>query len=454
MSLHAKFSPSGASKWMNCFGALALEVGQPDDSSVYADEGTAAHDVAAQCLRDSKNAEDFIGQTIDVLNNDGTVRGSYEVDTDFASAVQAYVNYVRDTAGKDGLVLTEQRLDISEVLATPDQFGTGDAIVVNFETRNLLFADLKFGRGEQVYASYREEIDGPMFPNHQLALYALGALKMLEITGIEVDSVTLAVVQPRLDWIDEYTVSVEDLRAFEAKARQAVAVQRTLTREVVLAFEPDQPLGYRWLKPTEKGCRWCKAKGECPALTAKVSEVLTHDFTAIDAGHAPAMVPAAQAIATDEQISRRAQVIDMVEGWVKAVGEETNRRVFAGATIVGIDGQPMKIVEGKQGDRKWADEAKALAALNGVLSPAELYTAPVLKGIPQIEAAMGKVPFRKRFIGKAATDTKPAEEPMFPDLISRTPGRPTVALGSDKRNPISAPPAEATDFPAIDPLCA
>jgi hypothetical protein len=43
---HAKLGPSGAHRWMSCPGSIVLEEDVPDRSSVYADEGTAAHMLA------------------------------------------------------------------------------------------------------------------------------------------------------------------------------------------------------------------------------------------------------------------------------------------------------------------------------------------------------------------------------------------------------------------------
>ncbi len=468
---HAKFSPSSAHKWMNCYGALHLEEGIVDTSSVYADEGTAAHHVASCCLQQDKHAADFVGCGVYVTDAACGWTGDFAPDTDvpadtriftvdddMAASIQVDLDFIRDVKGRDGLLMVEQKLDLSAVIGKEKQFGTGDAIVVNFNTRNMFFGDLKFGRGEQVYACYRDEPEGPLKPNEQLSLYALGALDLLEVTGIDVDTVTLSIIQPRLDWIHEHTVTVAELHELRDRARQAATVISTIELKDVLEQntrlpEYVAPFGYRYLAPAEKTCRWCTAKPLCPALAAKVAAELANDFTAVDSGHAPAMIPASQTIATDEQISRRMAVLDMVNEWASAVRAEGERRVFAGRKIMGVDGVPMKIVEGKLGDRKWADPAKVVAALAGSLTPDKIYSEPALRGVPDIEKAMGKAKFAATFMGKPETDKTPAVPPVFPGLISRTPGKPTVALGTDKRPPMSAPPATESEFAAVDPLC-
>jgi hypothetical protein len=60
---HAIFSPSGFKALMLCPAKPAMERGLPDASSDYADEGTAAHFLAAYCLeRGTLPASDVIGR--------------------------------------------------------------------------------------------------------------------------------------------------------------------------------------------------------------------------------------------------------------------------------------------------------------------------------------------------------------------------------------------------------
>ena len=58
MSAHSLLSPSGAPRWKLCPGSVALSYNEPDSSSVHADYGTAAHELAACCLKFDKDAED------------------------------------------------------------------------------------------------------------------------------------------------------------------------------------------------------------------------------------------------------------------------------------------------------------------------------------------------------------------------------------------------------------
>jgi hypothetical protein len=55
---------------MACAGSIALEAQCPASSSRFADEGTAAHELAAMALTANKPAAEFIGTTIAVGRED------------------------------------------------------------------------------------------------------------------------------------------------------------------------------------------------------------------------------------------------------------------------------------------------------------------------------------------------------------------------------------------------
>lgn len=463
---HAKYSPSSAHRWMECLGSPILEAGYPNDSSKFADEGTAAHFLGSTCLKTETNARDWEGQLIQLWEHpDGrsgecwghleegappvgyTVRESYRVEEEFIEGVQAYLNDVRDRA-KGGHLFVEQKLDLSKTLQLPDQFGTGDAVIAQPDARVAIMADLKFGKGEQVYAQ----------ENHQLCLYGLGMLESLDIIyGDDAfDFITLVVIQPRIDWIDEWTISVADLRAFGRKAAQAVKTIEILRQQpradvekIVTAITgPDSVF-----RPGEKTCRWCKAKANCAALTAKISQEAFNDFAAIDAGSAPALTTTTQHQSPDEVIGRRMGILDLVTDWAKAVRAEGERRVFAGNKIIGSDGQPMKIVAGKKGDRAYVNAAETEKLLIPMVADDKLYTPKKLVSVAQLEKALGKPRYVELFVGKPGkTEADTGVPPQFPGHITQAEGSPSIALGSDRRPPLASA-AVASEFEAEDSLC-
>ncbi len=204
VAAHARFSPSGASRWMTCPGSIALTRDIPNPGSEYSAEGTAAHTLASRALEYGHPAAFWLGEQIQV---EGRV---FTVDNDMADHVQAYVDDVlRRVAG--GTLLVEQRVGFSEAIGVEAQFGTADAIILSADGAHAIVEDLKYGRGVQVYAT----------ENKQLMTYAVAVLETFETIMEGVENITLVVAQPRLDHYDEWTVSVERLREHAAALRLA-----------------------------------------------------------------------------------------------------------------------------------------------------------------------------------------------------------------------------------------
>jgi hypothetical protein len=62
MSEHARLSPSASKIWMSCPGQPRLSEGVENRSSVFAEEGTAAHELAAVALSEGLDAKFYIGR--------------------------------------------------------------------------------------------------------------------------------------------------------------------------------------------------------------------------------------------------------------------------------------------------------------------------------------------------------------------------------------------------------
>lgn len=403
MTQHATLSASGAHGWMRCYGKLALEKGYGEKSSTFADEGTAAHELASWCLESGQDASAYAGRIITV---EKTGR-QFEVDADMVENVQRYVDIVR---GLGGDLMVEQRVDFSNWINVPDSFGTSDAIVVL--DRELVVCDLKYGRGVQVDA---EE-------NEQLQLYALGSYSLASL-AYDIDTVRMMIVQPRLNHVSEWAVSVDQLRDFAARA--AIAARHAIHQYDGKA-EPK-------LSPGEKQCRFCKAKATCPALAAEVRETVSFgvakadDFSDITEEEDLAPMTTVR----QDILAAAMSKVDLVEQWCKAVRAEVESRLVEGKPVEGY-----KLVQGRKGARAWVSKDEAEVVLSSLrLKKEQMYDMTVIS--PTTAEKLFK-----------AGDIGPRQWPKVQALITQAEGKPSVAPADDRRPAITVS-VSADDFAVV-----
>jgi hypothetical protein len=342
MAAHAKLSASGSHRWLACPASVKAEEGLPESFSVYANEGTAAHELAEIVLTQGGECDEWAGKKLPETH--------WPVDYIMAEYVQEYVNFVRHHCHKDAFSAFEVRVDFSTWV--PEGFGTCDALIIDGDLMHVI--DLKYGKGVRV---------SPV-KNSQGMLYALGAYSDYGDLA-DIKRVRITIAQPRIgDGAPQsWDIEIGDLLKWGEWVKQRAEV----------CFEPNAEF-----VPGEKQCQWCKAKVTCKALVDLTTQTLMADFD--DIGDAGDLQPVNRL--TDEQIANVLRVKKLVGSWLEAVEAHVVERLNAGQSFSGY-----KLVAGRA-NRQWSDETQAEAALTELLAE-KAFTQKLLSPA-QAEKALGK----------------------------------------------------------------
>ncbi len=402
---HARLSPSGSKRWMNCPGSSALIASQlasgeiKESTSRFASEGTVAHEIGEECLKGKySQASDTIGEEREA---DGF---KFTVNEEMVRAVQIYVDYVYEhfINMSDDLIV-EQRCSL-EPLGIPGlDGGTSDAIIIDRVNNILHVFDYKHGAGVKVYA---EE-------NEQGMQYGLGALMALEQAPGEEDfqldewKVVVHIIQPRADWdrpTSKWEISASDLYEW---------CNEKLIPAAKAANEPDAPL-----IPGDSACRWCNAN--CPKLYEMTQQQAMIDFDIDDEPE----------LAKPEHLTvhQRAQVVlhaSKIRNFLKTVEENVRLEILNGSQDYATYLKPVK----GRSTRVLTDEAKCpdFSPLLEIVPHEEVFAFKT-KTLSEIENAV-KLVYKKQ--GKKAP-AKLAKE-YVSSFCDKKEGIVTLAPLSDKR---------------------
>jgi hypothetical protein len=392
---HAKLSASGSSKWLNCAGSVEAESKIPNKQSVYAEEGTLAHELADMCLQnyinscalnnDYKSPLDRIGETVKCESDKKVI--STVVTDEMAKFVQEYIDYVLAHETKNSQLYTEDRVDFSNIV--PDGFGTMDAAILDYDTGICHIFDLKYGQGVPVDA----------VENTQAQLYALGFYNELKCLDV-IKSFKIHIVQPRIFNYSSWEITLDDLIKFgeyaSKKANEALTPNALRT-------------------PGEKQCKWCNAKATCPALKKHTEDTILSSFEDLnnrsliitdDVGKKPEMILDGKSL-NDEQLKLILDNKKLIEDFLKSVEQHVYDKLLDGEKFEGY-----KLVEGRS-NRKWVDNAEEI-----------------------LKNKLGEDAYEKKLIGITAAGKKLKKDEVE-ELTYKPEGKLQLVLASDKRKEVT-----------------
>lgn len=397
--LHSMLGASGTERWMNCPGSIRMSKGMPNKSSIYAMEGTAAHNLGELCLTQDLSADVFEGQWInldgevfetepDIPDGEPTIfydgqllwakNPAFKIDEAFASAVQLYldtvdyyINWAREKFGVEPQLLIEKGFDLGAVY--PGMFGTND-VCIFVPGKCLIVIDYKHGRGKVVKIK----------DNTQLRYYGLGAILELcaEAAGKSLHDITPEGVKELIETVlpEEVVTVIVQPRAAHADGpvrdasypiKEILIDYRDLLIEKAKDTEkPDAPLA------TGDWCFFCPGKIKCPKITGKFTEMskvdhydLSDDELTNPMQSAAVVEKALKNITNDpETLGRFLAFIPILESVIKGVEEYAFDQAMAGAMPPG-----QKFVR-KDTKRKYrSEEAAGRELMAAGFEPKDIY---------------------------------------------------------------------------------
>lgn len=428
---HARKPPSGAKRWgghNGCTASVKAQDGIPSLGNTATYMGTCGHQMCAEMLLNpaidpqsylgmemvfwvhpetNTSGEDWAGH-IGPGRSDPTLEviATHTVDQELLDLCITHVEYVRErVALTGGRLYVEQSVPIDHITCEKGATGSLDVGIVYGDTVEII--DLKLGRG----AVNAYEVVSPTLnePNEQLAMYASGLILQ---EGLFNKHIILTISQPTLNRISQWSGSMRELN-------------HVLNRLVHMAQLCDINPTFN---PTHDNCHFCRASGNCTAQTEMVARIALDGFD--DVGTAqPAAIQ-------ERSLGDLYAVVPLVQDWCAAVVERARNALTAGEPVTRSDGLSYKLVKGKAGARKWADEQQAAQAMfTSGLPNSMVYEQSIISPTTAEKLATPK---------KAKKGEKPVPPALAPDhwsklqeLIIQGEGQPQIVLETDPRPALS-----------------
>lgn len=409
--VHALLSASSSKQWLHCPPSVRLQENFPNESSVYAAEGTFAHEVCEYKVRK------YLKERVKRPQSEEYDTEEIEQITDvYAEFVISIIEQMKEN-GCEPLAFVEERVDYSHI--APSGFGTADMLIIGKDEqwRGILHVcDFKTGAGVFVDADH----------NSQMMLYAIGALAAYGFL-YDIEIVRMSIIQPRLDNISTFECSRQELEDWGE------------------SIKPIAKLAYEGKGEQHPGdwCRFCRAKPVCTACADEALALCREDFLDLDAvtfddtaeeSDMTAPYEADTQTAVFKQpglipISELAEILptlNRISSWIEAVfAFVSSEAINHGVPIPGY-----KVVEGRS--KRVFTDTKAVvdtAVQNGYT---DLYKQSLIT-LTEFEKMMGKKKFNE----------------LLGEYVAKPPGKLALVPESDPREPVDLTATPDQEFTAL-----
>lgn len=335
---------------LNCPGSYQMEQKLPkvakEESSAYADEGTACHEAMAYMLaNDIVDANEVLGMEFGRAENPFVMTQEL-VDDCLQPAIRFFDQLVDELEQESGMLPVweiEQRVEMPGI---PDAFGTCDLVL--YTSKRTVILDWKFGSGVPVKASYIQTDDDGEWEvlNPQLMYYARAAQHTMPGRfGNKPDwPVSLIIAQPRArgDENQRYTRAETDLKELED-------FRWALVRAISEATGKNPRIN------RGEHCRFAKCKVICPKWVGPVLDL----GKALEAKEARRATPIGDTFDYGDIYAAILDLAEFFEPLVKAARDQAHTYMENGGVVPGWKLVPKRAI------RAWKDTKDAEAVLRG-----------------------------------------------------------------------------------------
>lgn len=383
MGQHSNIGASSSSRWMKCTSSpsliATLDPSLQDTSSIFADEGSAAHRLAdlgvqriardlhrfgKDNIRDCLSVDlqdivlakridtgdyDVVGNDpfdtaepcsgedeVKLHMNDHVFRSDFEMEDGVRKYLETVIDIVEDSWGPR--IQSETRT--FPFPALDDVYGTSDCVIWDDVLQKIWVLDFKYGKYTIVHAE----------GNSQARFYGLGAVR--ETSYEDSGEVNLIIVQPRVEFVDGGFVSQETLTVGEIVAwgdfELLPAIEATKSPALAQYVVGDY-------------CQFCPAMAVCPLVDSMAAKQAKEAFgegldtmTFEDVPDVQMILPSAD---DGESLAKAFRIAAVLKRWAAAVENLVQVQAQKGVEVPG-----MKAVRAIT-RRKWKDEAALLEAL-------------------------------------------------------------------------------------------
>ncbi len=364
MSAHHELGPSAMPRWVRCPGSVIVSRQYPNETSEDAFLGTLTHALGELCLLTDTEPYEYIGLNLAQIHKAIAEATSpvepeenqsdlfeHVIDQEKADAVNSYVEYCRAIMANCDEFFVETSISLNDWVE--EVFGASDFAAITGSVLDVV--DYKNGVGIKVDA----------FENWQTIGYGLGMYAELSLM-YDIKTIRMTIVQPNLDHIDTWEISVDELLGFGEYLRERAE----------LVYEEDAKK-----IPGLKQCQFCLHKNHCSELASHALTIAGENYTSLDQEFEAKRLDQL----TNTEISKIYPNLALVINWANSMKKFVVAEFEAGR---GLD--DYKMVEGKR-SRSWIDEDEAEKKMRNVgkLKKSDCYEQKLLS-VAKTEKKLGQ----------------------------------------------------------------